>query len=63
MAAVAAASDLLPNLPLFAGGKSFGARMTSQAQAMEPVRCGRPGVPGIPSASHGESLGRSGGSL
>ena len=45
MAAVAAASDLLPNLPLFAGGKSFGARMTSQAQAMEPVRCGRPGVP------------------
>jgi predicted alpha/beta-hydrolase family hydrolase len=32
-AAVAAASRLTPGLPLFAGGKSFGARMTSQAQA------------------------------
>jgi predicted alpha/beta-hydrolase family hydrolase len=32
-AAVAAASRLMPGLPLFAGGKSFGARMTSQAQA------------------------------
>lgn len=32
-AAVAAAHRLLPSLPLFAGGKSFGARMTSQAQA------------------------------
>jgi hypothetical protein len=32
-AAVAAAIRLAPALPLFAGGKSFGARMTSQAQA------------------------------
>jgi hypothetical protein len=33
-AAVAAAHRLLPSLPLFAGGKSFGGRMTSQAQAL-----------------------------
>jgi len=32
-AAVAAAADAAPGLPLFAGGKSFGGRMTSQAQA------------------------------
>jgi uncharacterized protein len=32
-AAVAKALDLLPGLPLIAGGKSFGGRMTSQAQA------------------------------
>ena len=32
-AAVAEAARQLPNLPLFAGGKSFGGRMTSQAQA------------------------------
>ncbi len=32
-AAVAAAHSLEPSLPLFAGGKSFGGRMTSQAQA------------------------------
>lgn len=32
-AAVAEASRLLPELPLVAGGKSFGGRMTSQAQA------------------------------
>jgi predicted alpha/beta-hydrolase family hydrolase len=32
-AAVAAAHSLEPTLPLFAGGKSFGGRMTSQAQA------------------------------
>jgi predicted alpha/beta-hydrolase family hydrolase len=32
-AAVAHACSLLPDLPLFAGGKSFGARMTSQAHA------------------------------
>ena len=32
-AAVAAALDLLPGLQLIAGGKSFGGRMTSQAQA------------------------------
>src|SRR6187200_2600023 len=32
-AAVLEASRLAPGLPLFAGGKSFGGRMTSQAQA------------------------------
>src|SRR5208282_5042843 len=32
-AAAAAALRMLPNLPLIAGGKSFGGRMTSQAQA------------------------------
>ena len=36
-AAVGAAYRLLPSLPLFAGGKSFGARMTSQAQAEAPL--------------------------
>ena len=39
-AAVAEANARLAGLPLFAGGKSFGARMTSQAQAREPL----PGV-------------------
>ena len=42
-AAVAAARDVEPALPLIAGGKSFGGRMTSQAQALEPL----PGVHGI----------------
>jgi predicted alpha/beta-hydrolase family hydrolase len=32
-AAVIEAARLVPELPLFAGGKSFGGRMTSQAQA------------------------------
>ncbi len=36
-AAVAAASDLAPDLPLFAGGKSMGGRMTSQAMAEAPL--------------------------
>ena len=36
-AAVAAATRLAPGLPLFAGGKSFGARMTSQTQAAAPL--------------------------
>ena len=36
-AAVDAARALLPALPLFAGGKSFGGRMTSQAQAENPL--------------------------
>jgi hypothetical protein len=36
-AAVAAAHTLLPSLPLIAGGKSFGGRMTSQAQAANPL--------------------------
>ena len=36
-AALSFASSLLPNVPLFAGGKSFGGRMTSQAQAASPL--------------------------
>jgi uncharacterized protein len=42
-AAVAEALRLLPDLPLIAGGKSFGGRMTSQAQAAAPL----PGVRGL----------------
>jgi predicted alpha/beta-hydrolase family hydrolase len=42
-AAVAEASRLVPKLPLIAGGKSFGGRMTSQAQADSPL----PGVRGL----------------
>jgi predicted alpha/beta-hydrolase family hydrolase len=36
-AAVSKANELAPKLPLFAGGKSFGGRMTSQAQALDPL--------------------------
>jgi predicted alpha/beta-hydrolase family hydrolase len=35
--AVAAARSRAPSLPLFAGGRSFGGRMTSQAQAQAPL--------------------------
>ena len=42
-AAVLEASRLLPDIPLVAGGKSFGGRMTSQAQALSPL----PGVRGL----------------
>ena len=42
-AAVAKANELVPELPLIAGGKSFGGRMTSQAQAEMPL----PGVRGL----------------
>lgn len=41
--AVLDAARVAPQLPLFAGGKSFGGRMTSQAQAREPL----PGVRGL----------------
>ena len=41
--AVAAAARLMPGVALFAGGKSFGGRMTSQAQAASPL----PGVRGL----------------
>ncbi len=63
-AAVAAAQDSMSELPLIAGGKSFGGRMTSQAQALSPL----PGVHGLaflgfplhpagrPSAERGEHL-------
>jgi len=36
-AAVAEAARRLPGVPLYAGGKSFGGRMSSQAQAAEPL--------------------------
>jgi predicted alpha/beta-hydrolase family hydrolase len=42
-AAVAAAADLAPDLPLAAGGKSMGGRMTSLAAAEAPL----PGMRGI----------------
>ena len=42
-AAVGEASRLAPGLALVAGGKSFGGRMTSQAQASSPL----PGVRGL----------------
>jgi len=42
-AVAAEAARLAPDLPLFAGGRSFGGRMTSQAQAVEPL----PGVRGL----------------
>ncbi len=42
-AAALEAGRRLPGLPLFAGGKSYGGRMTTQAQAADPL----PGVHGI----------------
>jgi predicted alpha/beta-hydrolase family hydrolase len=42
-AAVAAAARAAPGLPLIAGGKSFGGRMTSTAQSQDPL----PGVVGL----------------
>lgn len=42
-AAVAQAAHLAPGLPLLAGGRSFGGRMTSQAQALAPL----PGIRGL----------------
>jgi predicted alpha/beta-hydrolase family hydrolase len=42
-AAVAEAARLAPALTLIAGGRSFGGRMTSQAQAIKPL----PGVKGL----------------
>jgi predicted alpha/beta-hydrolase family hydrolase len=62
-AAVAEARRRRPGLPLYAGGKSFGARMTSQAQAASPLEgvaglafVGFPlhlaGKPGVQRAAH-----------
>jgi predicted alpha/beta-hydrolase family hydrolase len=42
-AAVATARKLVPEMPLIAGGKSFGGRMTSQSQAADAL----PGVRGL----------------
>ncbi|HTX48718.1 MAG TPA: alpha/beta family hydrolase, partial [Caulobacteraceae bacterium] len=62
-AAVAEAARRAGGAPLFAGGKSFGGRMTSQAQAIEPLPAVRglvffgfplhpAGKPGIERATH-----------
>jgi len=62
-AATAEAMRLAPDLPLFAGGRSFGGRMTSQAQASSPLPSVRglaflgfplhpAGKPGIERADH-----------
>jgi predicted alpha/beta-hydrolase family hydrolase len=62
-AAVAEAARLAPDLPLFAGGRSFGGRMTSQAQAIHALPKVRgllffafplhpPGRPGVDRADH-----------
>ena len=62
-AAAAEAMRLAPDLPLFAGGRSFGGRMTSQAQAESPLQAVRglaflgfplhpAGKPGIERAEH-----------
>lgn len=62
-AAVTAARERAGGLPLFAGGKSFGGRMTSQAQAVAPLEGVRglvffafplhpAGKPGIARADH-----------
>jgi predicted alpha/beta-hydrolase family hydrolase len=42
-AAVGAAGEIAGDLPLFAGGRSYGGRMTSQAQSVAPL----PGVRGL----------------
>lgn len=62
-AAAAAAARLAPDLPLVAGGKSLGGRMTSSAQAREPLSLVRalvflgfplhpPKQPGVSRAEH-----------
>lgn len=62
-AAVERAAQLAPGLPLLAGGRSFGGRMTSQAQAESPLPGVRglvffafplhpPGKPGVERADH-----------
>ena len=65
--AVVEAARAAPGLPLLAGGKSFGGRMTSQAQAQQPLPGVRglvflgfplhaPGRPGIERAEHLSSV-------
>lgn len=62
--AVGEAARRLPGLPLIAGGKSFGGRMTSTAQSLEPLAGVRGLVflgfplhpPGRPSTSRAEHL-------
>src|SRR5205814_10210031 len=47
VAAVHAAKKAAPDLPLLAGGKSMGGRMTSQAAAQHPLDSMQGGVQGI----------------
>ena len=62
-AAVATAADLVGPLPLFAGGKSFGARMTSQAQSAEPLAWGsRPDLLRVSAAPGWQAIDRPGAS-
>jgi hypothetical protein len=57
-AAIGEASRLVPKLALVAGGKSFGGRMTSQAQAASPLPGGsRAGVSRLPAACRRASVG------
>ena len=56
-AAVAEAARLMPKLALIAGGKSFGGRMTSQAQAEAPLaQRARPRLPRLSAACGGPPL-------
>lgn len=57
-AAVSQASHLVPKLALVAGGKSFGGRMTSQAQAALPLPGRpRPNLPRLSSSSRRTAIG------
>ena len=56
-AAVAEAGRRGPELPLFAGGRSFGGRMTSQAQAIQPLAGVRGDLFRLPTASAREAVG------
>lgn len=66
-AAVASAHEIAPELPLVAGGKSLGGRMTSNAMAHRPIEhvggliflgfpLHRPGQPGVTRAEHLDSV-------
>ena len=58
-AAVAEAVRCCDGLPLIAGGKSFGGRMTSQAQALSPlIGRSRPGVSRLSPASRRQAFDR-----
>ena len=55
-AAVGKAAELAPDLPLFAGGRSYGGRMTSQAQSTRAAAGrARAGVPGVSAAPRGQA--------
>lgn len=67
-AAVETAARLEPGLPILAGGKSFGGRMTSTAASQKPLAgvrglvflgfpLHRPGVPGVERAEHLQDVG------